>query len=73
MIKPISRDFSLVKEYDQSTASNLADYFDLDFVAQDPDQYRLYFQNLKTLASQNLGLAHCVIHNQSARSFRHHQ
>jgi hypothetical protein len=68
LIKPIVGDFYDVKEFDHQCVVKLQDFFDLGFATRDPDQYRQYFQNLKMLAGQNLGLAHCVIHNQSARN-----
>lgn len=68
MITEFSGNFSSVAEFDKSIASSLKDYFDIDFVARDPYEFRQYFYNLKAMAYQNLGLAHCVIHNQSAQN-----
>lgn len=45
----------------------LAPFFDLA-VAQEPAVCNLWFHNLHDLARQNLGLAHCVLHNQTARN-----
>lgn len=68
MIKNFSENFSSIKDFDKPAATKLKDFFDINFVSRDIDEYRLYFQNLKTLAYQNLGLAHCVVHNQSAQN-----
>lgn len=65
---PIQGDFGEVKTFDHAVMGQLADYFDLDYVANDLDQMVLWLDNLSVLAGQNLGLAHCVVHNQTARS-----
>jgi hypothetical protein len=68
VIKPLTGNFATVQEFDHATVAELQPFFDIDFPARDIDEYRQYFHNLKVIAGQNLGLAHCVIHNQSARN-----
>lgn len=65
---PLQGDFGDVKVFDHAIMHQLADYFDLDYAANDLEQAALWLDNLSLLAEQNLGLAHCVVHNQSARS-----
>ena len=65
---PLTGDFSAVTVFDHAVVDQLADYFDLDYTANDIEQMDLWLDNLSLLAEQNLGLAHCVVHNQSARS-----
>lgn len=67
-MKFIDTDFSDVEVFDVNTADKLKDYFDLLYTTKDKSEYRLWFDNLRILANQNLGLAHCVIHNQTARN-----
>ena len=65
---PLTTDLSDIKDFDHQTVSKLADHFDVDYLSNDLDQYQQWFQNLSTVAQQNLGLAHCILHNQSARN-----
>lgn len=67
-MRKIDVDFSNIKVFDVDTAEKLKDFFDISYVEKNPDDYRLWFNNLRVLASQNLGLAHCIVHNQSARN-----
>ena len=68
MLVNFEENFLEIKEFDGTAATQLRPFFDVDFVARDRDQYVRYFQNLSRVAYQNLGLAHCVIHNQSAHN-----
>lgn len=69
MIKPLDTDFSK-HQYDKTAVSMLSDYFNIN-VAIVGGKSQLsqiqWFENLSLLAQQNLGLAHCVVHNQTAR------
>lgn len=45
----------------------LKPYFDLNYLQANDAQRRQWFQNLLRLAQDNLSVAHCVQHNQTAR------
>jgi len=65
---PLAENFCSVEAFDKTVTKKLSPYFDLDFVRKDTAEYNLWLNNLCQLASQNLGLAHCVLHNQTARN-----
>lgn len=67
-MKKFDKDFTTVDNFDLQIVSQLKDYFDISFVKKDPNEYKLWFENLRIVAEQNLGLAHCILHNQSARN-----
>jgi hypothetical protein len=67
-MKTIDRDFTSTNKFDLEIVSKLKDYFDISFIEKNNAEYRQWFKNLRILAEQNLGLAHCVLHNQSARN-----
>jgi len=64
----LDQNFEGVKELDHAIAKDLAQYFDFDFVTKNINDYQLWFNNLKKIAFQNLGLAHSVLHNQTAHN-----
>jgi hypothetical protein len=67
MVK-LEGDFSSIKEFNYTAVEKLSDFFDISFVEKNPVEYKLWFTNLKEIAEQNLGLAHCILHNQSSRN-----
>ena len=67
-MKSLHKDFSEITHFDQQVLTDLVDFFNLDFSLKNLGDYELWFQNLSALAQQNLGLAHCVIHNQAAHN-----
>lgn len=66
---PLQGDYEAVKKFDLEVVNQLADYFNFDFPARDPHTACLWLDNLYLLARQNLGLAHCMLHNQTARNY----
>ena len=54
-------------EFNKSTLTLLAPYFDLNILNASSNQQALWFRNLLELAKQNLSIAHCVQHNQIPR------
>jgi hypothetical protein len=64
----ISGDFTQIKKFDKELVGNISKFFDLSYVKKDANEFRLWFNNLRYVAEQNLGLAHCILHNQSARN-----
>lgn len=67
-MKKLEGNYSEVTEFNHETTIAIADFFDINFVQGDPEEQRQWFINLKLIAEQNLGLAHCIVHNQSARN-----
>jgi hypothetical protein len=67
-MRKIDKDFTSVSVFDLETVASLKDYFDISFINKDPAEYKLWFENLRIVAEQNLGLAHSILHNQSARN-----
>jgi hypothetical protein len=67
-MKVLDQNFESTKEFDRTVIKDLANFFDFDFLNKNPEEYQLWFANLKKLAFQNLGLAHSVIHNQTAQN-----
>ena len=53
--------------FDKQTLKKLEPYFDLNFASANLDEKTQWFNNLLTLAQYNLGVAHCVHHNATAR------
>jgi hypothetical protein len=53
-----------VTDFNKETLKILKPYFD---AGADTDQLDLWFENLLTLASHSLGIAHCIQHNHGAR------
>ena len=56
------------RDFDKKSKAELEEFFNIDFINQDPDEVQLYFQNLNQLAYQTVGVAHCMIHNQAAHN-----
>ena len=67
MIKPLDADFSQTLLYNKFAVYTLSDYFNINVATDSVKDQLQWFENLSLLAQQNLGLAHCVIHNQTAR------
>ena len=67
-MRPIEGNFNHINIFDYSVVERLSDFFDIDFVKQDQTEFKLWFENLKLIAEQNLGLAHSIVHNQTARN-----
>lgn len=67
-MKSLHKDFSGITQFDQQVLCDLVEFFNLDFLLKNLGDYELWFRNLSVLAQQNLGLAHCVIHNQAAHN-----
>jgi hypothetical protein len=53
--------------FNKLTLIELEPYFDLNFTVATEDEKIQWFNNLLTLAQYNLGVAHCVHHNATAR------
>jgi hypothetical protein len=66
-MKSLDMDFSKIQEYNKSSVNLLADYFDINVSDDNRENKLQWFYNLSKLAQKNLGLAHCVLHNQTAR------
>ena len=67
-MEKLEDNFTSITEFNHDTVQSIARFFDLDFVQKDPVEFQQWFLNLKEIAEQNLGLAHCIVHNQSARN-----
>ena len=57
-------DLTGVTTFDKNVLKILKPYFDIDLKSE---QFDLFFKNLLTLATHNLGIAHCVQHNHAPR------
>jgi hypothetical protein len=57
-------DLTNITTFDKNVLKILKPYFDIDLKSE---QFDLFFKNLLTLATHNLGIAHCVQHNHSPR------
>jgi hypothetical protein len=57
-------DLTNIATFDKNILKILKPYFDIDLKSEQVD---LFFKNLLTLATHNLGIAHCVQHNHMSR------
>jgi hypothetical protein len=67
-MRSITGSFESVTQFNRDTVTELAPFFDISFSENNSNDYRLWFNNLRALAGENLGLAHSVLHNQTARN-----
>jgi len=63
MLKSLDLDTSIKFEFSKENLKNLQPFFDIDFPNSSLDEKKKFFQNLRILSRQSLGLAHCIQHN----------
>ena len=67
MLKPLTKSDPVPTVFDRSNLADLAQFFDMDFLTASDLDRQQFFKNLRVLARQSLGLAHCIQHNAVAR------